>query len=114
MDRTAVAAMIAAYLQSNPEHFVIDIRRGDHTLAHIDVPAAGPANLANDCQRDIWLTLQDVGHRLTTTALLAELDKRGRKWAESWVRECLVAMMDTGLIDNQQRTNPKGYGFPAW
>ena len=74
-------------------------------------PAQPTRTRESKCLDDIRAALQDAGRRLTTTQLLAALDRRGTPWGESTVKHTLAAAVDAGFLTNDQRANPRGYGL---
>lgn len=86
--------------------------------------AASPVKLQNDrailskfdreSDRLIEKTLRTVGHRLTTTALIAEMEKLELNPSESTVKKRLAAMVKENRLDNKPKAKPKGYGLPEW
>jgi hypothetical protein len=69
----------------------------------------------DDDEREIIELLHSVGHRLTTTKLLAEFEAKGNIKAESTIKLKLARMVDVGLLTNRHDVRPfKGYGLPEW
>src|SRR5579884_1043599 len=66
------------------------------------------------CALDILEVLQAVGHRLTTTRLLAEMAQRSKDWSERTVAGCLARMVEDGTLTNDSHARPRGYGLPEW
>ncbi len=73
-----------------------------------------PSAAGDGCAGEILRTLQAVDHRLTTTALCAEMAKRGFTWADSKIKATLSLMVEEGRLTNSQSADPKGYGLPEW
>ena len=73
-----------------------------------------PTGQGRRCSADILRVLAEVGHRLTTTRLLAELSRRDIEWSERTVSGTLARMVDDGTLTNEQHTRPRGYGLPEW
>ncbi len=66
------------------------------------------------CTLDIITTLEEVRHRLTTTRLLSEMNRKKRYWSERTVAGRLSMMVEDGTLTNNQAARPKGYGLPEW
>jgi len=63
--------------------------------------------------RQIIETLKTVGHRLTTTKLNAEMNKR--EWtSDSTLKKRLAELVKDGRLNNDPRARPRGYGLPEW
>jgi hypothetical protein len=80
-------------------------------------PQSEMANLSRfdrESDRLIEKTLRTVGHRLTTTELIAEMDKLGLNPSESTVKKRLAAMVKEKRLDNEPKARPRGYGLPEW
>lgn len=77
-----------------------------------DAPGDGQRFPSPSCAVDIILTLHEVGHRLTRSALMAALEDSGRRWSESVVGAVLTRLMQAGIVTNRQDKEPKGYGLP--
>lgn len=116
-DRAATIAALTLFLSRHhgPCTVHVDTETAKDVMV-VSLPAQLPPGLVNDCQRDIFLTLQESGRRLTTTPLIAEMEKRGRKFGESWVKENLSDLVENGVIDNSREATAKGkgYGLPGW
>lgn len=82
--------------------------------APADAPAEADAPATSKCAIDIILTLQEVGHRLTTTRLLTELSRRDREWSERSVATWLARLVEEGTLTKDPRAKPPGYGLPEW
>lgn len=67
-----------------------------------------------DCFAEVLTTIIQCGHRLTRAALLDEMQRLGRKRAESTVCLALEDLMRLGIINNKQTPGSKGYGCPSW
>lgn len=104
-------------LREMVEHIGLTVDRLEacHCRAEVPAPAAnGKIHQPVGCSAEIKVTLREVGHRLTTPGILREMSKRGYEWAESTVKQNLAFLVENGDLDNQQHTNPRGYGFPEW
>lgn len=55
-----------------------------------------------------------VGHRLTTTQILSEFNRRGIIKAESTIKGKLAQLTKREVLVNRSDTSPKGYGLPEW
>lgn len=64
--------------------------------------------------RDVSVLLAKTGHRLTTTQVLAGLDKAGMSHGDGPLKAMLANMVKRGVLTNCPNANPAGYGFPAW
>jgi hypothetical protein len=67
-----------------------------------------------DSDREIVDTLRAVGHRLTTSRLLKEMNDRKMNPSESTVKKRLAEMIKDRRLNNDPKTKPKGYGLPEW
>lgn len=68
-----------------------------------------PDDLLTPCQRDVLAVVRDVDpHPITTTRLLAELDRRGMLHGESTVLHALPALVRAGRLRSSRRA-PRGY-----
>lgn len=68
----------------------------------------------SDCFAETLATIVQAGKRLTKAALLIEMEKLGRKRAESMVSVALADLQKLGIIDNRQDTSPNGFGLKSW
>lgn len=66
------------------------------------------------CPREIIDTLREVGHRLTSTQLAAEMSRRGLDRSETAIKNAAGTMVDMGALTNDPAANPRGYGLPEW
>jgi hypothetical protein len=71
------------------------------------------------CQRDCIELIRDTGHRLTRREVLAALpdlwkEKNREEWTEPTVRIALHTLVKIKILNNKQKTNPKGYGLWEW
>jgi hypothetical protein len=71
------------------------------------------------CQRDCIELIRDTGHRLTRREVLAALpawwkEKNSAEWSEPTVRIALHTLVKMKILNNKQKTNPKGYGLSEW
>lgn len=82
------------------------------TEAALDEPTPGSISGMDRLCQDILLTLEEAGHRLTTTKLMAAMNRGGREWSSRYVSRALKAMIDEGTLVNDQRARPPGY-WPA-
>jgi hypothetical protein len=64
--------------------------------------------------RQILETVRAVGHRLTTHALLAEMERRGYPASEPYVKKRLSALVKGGWLDKDRAARPPGYGLAEW
>jgi hypothetical protein len=62
----------------------------------------------------IRATLEAVGHRLTTTELLAEMSKIHPLVSESAAKKRLAVMVRERRLTNNEKAKPPGYGLPEW
>jgi hypothetical protein len=67
-----------------------------------------------ECVRDVQAALVRAGHRLTTTRILAALDKAGADHSETAVKRSLAWAADVGLLTKAPDADPPGYGLPGW
>ena len=63
------------------------------------------------CQMDILRTLKNAGARLSKSALLLAMHSSGLIHGESTIRMALPRLRREGLIDNDQKSRPCGYGL---
>lgn len=69
----------------------------------------------SQCALDILATLEEVGHRMTTTELSTEMERKERLWGESTLRGWLARLVKEKRIDNVPGGRQyRGYGFPGW
>lgn len=61
------------------------------------------------CTDDVLLILREAGRRLTTSEILAELERRNLLWGERTVKGVLAELVDQGTLTNDQRARPRGY-----
>jgi hypothetical protein len=66
------------------------------------------------CQEHCIEVLQEAGHRLTQSQILASLAKRGYHDGESTVKLALAQMSRDGRLTKDPDGNPRGYGLPEW
>jgi hypothetical protein len=64
--------------------------------------------------REILDVLKDVGHRLSTREILAEMTRRGHNPSESTVGHRLAEMVKDGRLTKDRKARPPGYGLPGW
>jgi hypothetical protein len=64
--------------------------------------------------RQVQETLQSVGHRLTTSKLLYEMERRRIPVDESSLKKRLAAMVKANRLTNDPKARPRGYGLPDW
>jgi hypothetical protein len=64
--------------------------------------------------RQILDTLRDVGHRLMTGELLAEMASCELKPSRSTVTKRLALMVKSGRLTKDPKARPRGYGLPGW
>jgi hypothetical protein len=64
--------------------------------------------------RQILETIRSVGHRLTTHALLAEMERRGCQPSEPYVKKRCSALVKGGRLTNERAARPPGYGLAEW
>jgi hypothetical protein len=77
-------------------------------------PGADSDSARPESQRQIIETLRRVGHRLTTTKLLAEMERAGLDPALSTVKKYLAEMVKGRRLDNDPKAKPPGYGLSEW
>ena len=77
-------------------------------------PAQPEAPDSSGCRADVLDALRAAGHRMTTTQLLAALERADKVWGESTVRMALARMVDSGELTNRSDVRPRGYGLPEW
>lgn len=58
--------------------------------------------------------LEESGHRLSRTRMLAEMTRRGAEVSERTVAADLALLVEEGTLDNDARARPPGYGLPEW
>jgi hypothetical protein len=69
-----------------------------------------PDNLSR-ARRRIWDVLTESPVRMVTKEVLEALAKRHGTISEGMVKQDLAVMVEFGLLDNRQDTNPPGYGI---
>lgn len=67
-----------------------------------------------DCFAEVLATLVQAGRRLTRASLMDEMQRLGRKRAESTVSLALEDLMRLRVVDNKQEPSSKGYGLISW
>src|SRR5208337_4543229 len=87
------------------------IKTFEAELSAVTVPAT---DVQRESDRQIITTLREVGRRCTTKKLLDEMTKRELNPAESTVKKRLAAMVTSGLLTNDAKAKPPGYGLPEW
>lgn len=70
-----------------------------------------PMIRAPECFAETLATLVQAGRRLTRAALMDEMQRLGRKRAESTVCVALEDLMRLGIVDNRQDVSVRGYGM---
>jgi len=58
--------------------------------------------------------ITEVGKRLTTNQVLAELNKRHGPTSEGTTKSALATLTRAGILNNRSDLKPKGYGLPGW
>jgi hypothetical protein len=59
-------------------------------------------------------TLRGVGHRLTTTKLLGEMEPPEWTPSESTAKKRLATLVKAKRLTNDPKSKPPGYGLPEW
>jgi hypothetical protein len=99
-----------------PEELLVTLRSGRQI--RLPVPAADnrPPRPENDCEKDILALLAEVGHRMTTDEILAELPEHNYHHGDTTVRLALARMAKpgVGLLTKNGKAHPRGYGLPDW
>lgn len=86
-----------------------------HNVPTAPTPAPSPGtSVFQGCPREIIDTLREVGHRLTATHLLAEMERRGYGRSDTAIKTAAGTMVDMGALTNETSANPRGYGLPEW
>ncbi len=111
----AILQSIASLLEKQDGATSIVVSVEGHQIAHFELPASRLA-LDDPCQEAIHAVLRDAAKRLTTDQIIAAMEKRHqdtgcRVFSDSWVKEKLSEMIDSGAVDNDQKSKPKGYGL---
>ncbi len=74
-------------------------------------PAADrPVEPVEGCGADILTVLRESGLRMTGPEIMSEFQERGIEWSESSLARWLKLLQDGGLVDNDRRAHPPGYG----
>ncbi len=121
-DREAALAALHALLGTLSEPATVSVQTSRGMLASIVVfpprpvlpppppspPQARPDD-ERDCRADIIAVLAEAGRRLTTTQILAELNRRDWHHGERTVSGYLADMVEDGALTNDRRARPPGY-----
>jgi hypothetical protein len=65
-------------------------------------------------EQEILNLLQSVGHRLTTTQILQEFNRRNNPKADSTTKAKLSSLVKKGLLTTRRSPKPSGYALPEW
>jgi hypothetical protein len=63
------------------------------------------------CHEDILRTLAQAGHRLTRTKLMSQMAYLKFIHGDSTIRNALPILRKMGLVDNDRRSSPPGFGL---
>src|ERR1043165_4685087 len=101
MSRDDARAALLALLDwlSEPATVVVT-STGIHATVQLPGPSA-EARPNTPCEDDILYVLGEVRHRLTTPALLAEMEQRNLIHGETTIKLALASLVKAGRINNR-------------
>lgn len=91
----------------------LSVKLSNQRKVKLPAPLQFPnASERSGCAEDILTVVREAGHRMTTSQIMDELERRNMLWGERTVKGALAVLVQEGKLTNDQNARPRGYGIP--